>query len=344
MERHRSFWQRDYVGKPLIRVDSYFPLKQQGLPLPGGKFAKDGVYITPEMVDAKIIAEWQGVPISAMSGDLFASVEPLGLCWNEAILGCPIKINVGSVWAAPFLKGWSDLDCLQFDPRNPWLLRLLELTRLLNEKVKGRSFVTQTLLRGPIDMTAAALGYERLCVELYRNPKEVEKLLDICTEVFLETAKAHLSILPPFREGFISGFAIWAPGTTIRGQTDNSVLLPPSVYVRHVLPYDRRILKVFEYPLIHTHQPCMRQVLQALLDIRELKALQMSLDRPNGPPVSEIIPMMRKVLERKSLIVTGVVTRGELELMLRTLDPRGLCLNISLWTEEERTRALCPID
>jgi len=336
LERHKAFWQMDHVDKPLVRLEPYHPLKQQGLPLLGGRFARDDVYVTPEMVDAKVIADWQGVPASRVSGDLFSNVEPLGLCWTEAILGCPIRISVGSVWAAPFLKDWSSLDSLQFDPKNPWLLELLELTRLLVKKVRRRAFVTQTLLRGPIDMAAAAMGYQRLCVEFYRNPREMEKLLDMCTEVFLETAKAHLSILQPFQEGFMSSYAIWTPGTTVRSQTDNSVLLSPSVYARHVLPYDTRILKAFEYPLVHTHQPCMHQILQPLLDVPELKALQMALDRPNGPPVSEMIPMMRKVQEKKPLIVTGAVTKGELKIMLEALNPEGLCLSLSLWKLSNR--------
>lgn len=344
LERHRAFWRRDHVENPLVRRSPYSGLRQQGLPLPSGEFARDGVLVTPDMVDARVIAEWQGAPASPVDGDFFASVAPLGLCWSEAILGCPIRMSVGSVWAAPFLKDWSDLDSLHVDPRNPWLLKLLELTRLLVERTRGWSFVTQTLLRGPIDMAAAALGYQRLCVELYRNPREVEKLLSFCTKSLLEVAKTHVSLLPPFLGGFISGYGIWASGSTIQSQTDNSVLLSPSAYVRHVLPYDRRILKASEYPVVHTHQPCMRQVIQPLLESPDLGALQMSLDRPNGPPVSDLIPLMRSVQERKPLIVSGVVTEDELQLMLEALDPGGLCLSLSIWTEEERTRDLTPTD
>ncbi|MEM3046130.1 MAG: uroporphyrinogen decarboxylase family protein [Candidatus Bathyarchaeia archaeon] len=342
LERHRAFWRMDTVEKPLVRAGRYSRLNQRGFPLLGGGFAKDAVSVTPEMVEPKVIAEWQDVPRRPVRSGLFSSVAPFGLCWNEAILGCPIRMSVGSVWAAAFLKDWSRLDELRFDPRNPWLLRLLELTRLLVKKAGGRVPVTQTLLRGPIDMAAAALGYQRLCVELYRSPREVERLLGICTEIFLETAKAHLSLLPPFREGFISAFGIWAPGRTVLSQTDNSVLLSPSVYAKHVQPYDERIIDAFEYPIVHTHQPCMQQIIQPLLELQGLRALQMSLDRPNGPPVSEMIPMMRRVQERKPLIITGAATREELNLMLEALDPRGLCLSLSLWTEEERAKTLVP--
>lgn len=343
LRRHRAFWERDPVEKPLVKLTSYSPLKPENVPLSDGRFA-DGQILSPQMLDAKVIAEWQSIPTSPVNGDLFAATSPFGLCWTEAILGCPIKVSAGSPWATPFLKDLSRLDSLHFNPKNPWLQTLLELTRLLVEKVKGYAFVTQTLLRGPIDMAAAALGYERLCIEVYRNIHEVERLLSVSTEVFLEIAQAHLSLLPPLQEGFISGYDIWAPGTTIRSQTDNSVLLPPKVYADCVLPFEKRILKAFEYPLMHTHQPCMSHVVEPLLGTPELKALQMSLDRPNGPPVSEILPLMQKILERKPLIVTGAVMKSDLKLMLEALDPKGLCLNLSIWSEKERIRDLCPVD
>ncbi len=344
IKRHKAFWEMDEAEKPLIKLSPYTSLTRQGLPLRGGRFAVDNVRLTPEIVDVKAVAEWQEVPEKPVEGDLFTSVAPFGLCWTEAAVGCPIRMSVGSVWADPFLESLGDVDNLQFNPRNPWLLKLNELTNLLVEKTRGRSYVTQTLLRGPIDMAAAALGYQRLCVELYRNPDEVEKLLSVCTETFIETAKTHLSTIPQCREGFISGYEIWAPGSTVRSQTDNSVLLSPSTYVKHVLPYDRRVLQAFKYPVVHTHQPCMSQVVQPLIEAQELKALQFSLDRPNGPPVSDMIPLMRMVQEEKPLIITGPITENELKLMLQTLSPKGLCLNTSVWTEEEWMKDLSPTE
>ncbi|MEM3028118.1 MAG: uroporphyrinogen decarboxylase family protein [Candidatus Bathyarchaeia archaeon] len=345
LDRHMAFWQRELVNGPLIRLSPYSPLQRESeIPLAGGRVARDGILLTPEAVDAKLIAEWQGLPSHPVQGDLFSSVAPFGLCWNEAILGCPIRISFGSVWAAPFIRDLEDIDRIRFDERNPWLLRLLELTRLLVEKARNRTFVTQTLLRGPVDMAAAAIGYERLCLELYRSPREMERLLSLCTEFFLETAKAHISLLPPLKGGIVSGFDIWAPGTSIRSQTDNSVLLSPSIYERHILPFDRRIIEASEFPIIHTHQPCMRHILPSLLEIPGLKAIQMSLDRPNGPAVSELIPLMREVQEGKALIVTGAITREELKLMLDSLEPESLCLNVSLWSEEERRKALVPLE
>jgi hypothetical protein len=343
LDRHRGFWLRESIDGPLLRLSPYSPLKRESdLPLRGGRVATDGILLTPEAIDAKLIAEWQGIPSSPTDGDLLTSVAPIGLCWNEAILGCPIRVNAGSVWANAFIRDWDDVDRIQFDERNPWLKKLLELTSLLVEKARNRTFVTQTLLRGPVDMAAAALGYQRLCIELYRNPREVDRLLRICTEFFLEIAKAHISLLPPFRGGFVSAFDIWAPGTSIRSQTDNSVLLSPAIYEKHIFPYDRRIIEASDFPIIHTHQPCMRHILRPLLEVPDLKAIQMSLDRPKGPSVWEIVPLMQEVQKKKALIVTGSVSREELKLMLDALEPEGLSLIVSLWSEEERRRALVP--
>jgi hypothetical protein len=56
-------------------------------------------------------------------------------------------------------------------------------------------------------------------------------------------------------------------------------------------------------------------------------AVQVGLDTGSTPhTLHTLMPVFKKILERKPLLVTGPCTREELDEMLEGLSPEGLCL------------------
>jgi len=325
IERHKAFWEMEEVEKPLMRLGRYNPPQKSSPP-------EEAVYITPDEIDAQ---RYVGSgPSSAVSGDFMHGAGPPGFCWTEAIMGCRILISVGSVWSESFLDDWKDLEDIRPSSDNPWLAKLLEITRLLTEKAEGRYLIVQPLLRGPIDMAAAVLGDEQTCFAVYDSPTKFRQLLEICTDTFIEVAKARLSLSPPFYDGYLSGYSIWAPGTVVRTQADNSALLSPSMYKEFLLPCDQRIFDNFDYPLIHLHSGGLH-IVDVLLEAEKLKAIQVSLDYPAGLSATESMPILKRINEQKPLIITGPVTQKELEQLLEKLSPKGLCMLLSVRDESE---------
>jgi hypothetical protein len=325
IERHKAFWEMEEVEKPLMNLGRYSQPTSSSPP-------EEAVYITPGEIDAqRYVGDG---PTSAVSGDFMHGATPPGFCWMEAIMGCRILLNVGSVWSEPFLDDWKDLEDIRPSDDNPWLAKLLEITQLLAEKAKGRYPIVQPLFRGPIDMAAAVLGDEQTCFAVYDSPNEFRRLLEICTDTFIEVAKARLALSPPFYGGYLSGYSIWAPGTEVRTQADNSALISPSMYKKFLLPCDERIFDSFDYPLIHLHSGNLH-VADVLLEAEKLKAIQVSLDYPAGPSFEESFPILKRINERKPLIINGPVTEKELNQLLETLSPRGLCIAVSVREEDE---------
>jgi hypothetical protein len=176
---------------------------------------------------------------------------------------------------------------------------------------------------------AAALGHEAMCTAILEAPEWADAFLEACDRIFLSAAERRLSRTPAFEGGYLSGYGIWAPGSVVRTQVDNATLLSPKVYRDRVLPHDRRVIEAFAFPLIHLHSICLH-IVEDLLQVRALKAIQVSIDYPGGPLAAEVMPIFGRILEEKPLIVTGPVTRPELE-SLRALRPAGrLCLQVQL--------------
>jgi len=329
LERHEAFWKAE--EKVLLkRVSEHRPLGSgggRGIPLANGERSQEGQEITPELIDPQLFYGEGSGPANIVQGDFIAGGGPPGLCWTEAFVGCPVRIVTGGPWAEPIAANWRRPAEVVADER--WLEKLVGFVDLLVERADGRWPVVQPLFRGPIDMMASALGHEEMCLALVAEPEASGAFLDRCADIFLEAANRRLAHTPPFEGGYLSGYGIWAPGTVVRTQIDNAAMLSPEVYRERVLPYDRKVIESFDFPLIHLHSVCMH-VVDALLEVEALKAIQVSVDFPGGPLAEEIMPTLEKVAGKKSLIVTGPVTESELEGLVGLADKGSICISVAL--------------
>lgn len=324
-ERHRKFWHMDPVEQPLLSVGRYGELSERTpFPLADGRLVGEGDLLRPERLAAGPLAGGYSGPLVA--GEFIQGTSPYDLCWTEVIAGCPLRWRAGYVWAEPFL---AEPVALSLAVDDPWLARLLEITRLQVDQAQGQYPVCQPLLRGPVDMAAAALGDEALCLAMVDQPERAKRLLDSCTEIFLSVARAWTAAVPTFVGGSCL-YGIWAPGTTLRTQCDNAALLSPELYREFLVGCDERICARFDYPLMHTHSGFIGMVAPVLLQVRGLRAVQVSLDWPAGPGVAELLPVFQLLNQHLPLIITGGLTQAELDLLLRDLSPRGLCLQVGI--------------
>ncbi|HEX9015959.1 MAG TPA: hypothetical protein VF960_08190 [Chloroflexota bacterium] len=329
LERHRAFWRREKVDRPLVAVKPYAPLAPKYIPLRNVEWGSEDLCLDPTMFDPRTIAnaeQWHNKPGQLLLGDSFSLRQPyVRIPWVEGILGCPIWADreSGSIWSKSYLSN-PGTGGIGFNREHPWLRLLLELTRLLVEEADGSYLVAQTLMRGPIDMVRAVLGDEEMCLAIYDDPDALRQLLSITTDVFIEVAKAQQAIVPRFHGGYASYYGIWAPGTVVRTQCDMSSVLSASTYAELVIPFEERICRQFDHSMIHLHSGYLHTV-DALLEAEFPQVLQIALDTGSTPVTTrDLVPTCRKILERKPLIIEGYMTRSDFEYLLESLPPHGL--------------------
>jgi hypothetical protein len=99
------------------------------------------------------------------------------------------------------------------------------------------------------------------------------------------------------------------------------------MYSEFVLPADRTIMQAFDYSIIDLHSAGTMHICPGLLEVDELTAISVTLDRyENAPSARDLIPTFRAILEKKSLSITGEMTRAELEMLVESLPARGLAI------------------
>lgn len=337
IERHRAFWTRQPVDRPLLRTRPYRWLEPSAsLPLRGGRRTPVEWPAEPGDLDLDaLVAEWRPSD-DLLDGDFLQQVEPFGLCWLEGRAGASVRIAAGTVWAEPPRPGVFRVEDVRarFGENTPWLEALRTYYSKLAAAASGRAIVASTLLRGPLDIAAALVGSTELALLLHDEPGRVGELLDVAAAGFVQTAGFVRELVPPVAGGW-AAFGIWAPGSVVRLQCDYSAMLSLGDYRRWDVPRQRRIAGEFDYSILHLHSGCLH-VLDGLLDMPELAAVEICLDPwPSGPHPGDTIPALARIQAAGKAVVVhgGPVSPDEYERMRESLSPVGLAIDVGIGEE-----------
>lgn len=260
--------------------------------------------------------------------DLFWSATPLeGFPWMEAIIGCPVYASSDTYWTAPHFNNWDKFNKINFSFENKWFQKLLQFRKVLIGHTQGRYPIATSFapVRGPGDMMGAALGQQRLCLELYDNPEKVKKLAAAYTDIWLRVAKAQIDQTPKFHNGYVLAFYnIWTPDICQYMQEDSLAYFSPKLYKGVLLKNHIRIADSFKYPLMHLH-PDSLYCLDELCKVESLKIIEINKDL-FGPDIFQLLPIFKKVQKHKPLFIWGDLTPEEIRELLNSLSPKGLCI------------------
>jgi hypothetical protein len=269
---------------------------------------------TDWLVQAYVKA-FQGRPI--INGDVLEFVQyAFVVPWMEGIVGCKLySLGRGASMVAhpPDIKT-EDLpqhlhEVLAGLDKNVWFKKLGDGMEGVMKGLQGKYPVSQTLLRGPGDMLGALIGYENLVTRMLNSSDKnyLHELLDLCSSIWIETAKLQHERAGKFAGGYCNAFGIWAPGLTARSQEDIASLLSPELYKEFLTPYDVRIANAFEYSSFHMHSGYLASVYDWRNISKEssIKVLQVSLD-PMGPGIDELLETLLVMNSIKPLIIRSM--------------------------------------
>jgi hypothetical protein len=334
--RFRAFWTRAETDRPLIGTTiATFPSmravrRAAGLVEPGDLDVQDNLKELDE--------EWEDR--REVMGDAMFVANPLwAFPWHSAMAGCPIKRDADNLWALPALDDWGQLERLRFDPGNPWFRRQLEFTQALVRHAAGRYPVgAGELMLGPVDLTMTLRGHEQLALDMYDAPEMVDALGQRCVELCAGAARALYAAVPTHLGGRAGTIRyLWAPGEVVETAEDISFMMSPALHRRFVAPLHRAMAQRFPYTLVHLHSAQLHTV-PSLLDIEEVAAIQITPDF--GEDLVPQIPLMAQILERKPLLIHGVMRVDSARTMMRQLPRRGLALLVRCDTRAEAAAVL----
>lgn len=322
IDRHRAFWERTKTDRPMIGATiSTFPSLRSVRKAAGELSPVD---LDLDAVVAELEEDWQ--QWSEVSGDAFWSAFPLwAFPWHSAMSGCAVSRSVDNFWVNPAARASEGSDSIRYNPSDRWLTRLIEMTEALKLRSGGRFPVgVGPLMVGPADIMMEWRGREPLALEMYDDPEKVLSLGRACASLCIEATERLLSVAGSCAGGYCgTSRYLWAPGKMVETSEDITFMLSPETHRRFVVPLHEQIGREFPYTVIHLHSKQLHTV-PNLLELPEIGAIEITPDF--GEDMRPYVPVMAKILERKSLILHGVMTVDSVKEMARVLPSRGFAM------------------
>lgn len=336
--RYEAFWKRDDAKRPLVGFSlvGWFPFQE----FKACAAWKDIDYLTPEMVNpedfladhVRICREGEMLDDDVIRG---ACPSQAAVPWIPGIVGADIRILPDNSMGEENPREWEEVLAVRLDRDNPWYRKYMEFADALVRVADGRFPVSHSPEVGPTDLHAILRGHTESILDLMVDPEQSSELLWNLGHIFRDVTDDIWKRLPRFYGGYFDAqYSLWAPGSIVRMQEDATAVYSPELYRKFVQPVDRMIAAQYENPLIHLHSTSMF-LLDAFLEIEDIKCYEINQDAI-GPPVSEMVPYFQRVQQnRRPLFVRGSFTPDEMRLLMDSLEPRGLFLNVMVNSLEE---------
>jgi hypothetical protein len=319
----RVFWDKHPDGRPpvgVVNTDIYLPIKYLRRPITHDPVPPDDV--VPELVMTDYEFAFAQRPVN--NDDWIPFTAPWrAIPWLEAWCGCPVRVSAGSLAPEPIYDSGEALRAGTIPADDRWFHCLEQQTRKLAATAPPDAWISPTILRGPSDVLAALRGQVDFFCDLYDAPEIIKETTRRVQRLLLRALDQHFGIVKPKLGGYGHIFGYWAPGPTIAIQEDVLGQCRPSVYREHFLELSAEVVShLGAYVVFHLHSTGFQHY-RHVLEIPGLGGVQMTIEA-NGPPLMDLLPVFREVMERSRLLLFVDHRFDELSAVLRRLPREGL--------------------
>ncbi|MCH5307732.1 MAG: homocysteine S-methyltransferase family protein [Prevotella sp.] len=255
-----------------------------------------------------------------------------------AILGGVFEGGEDTIWIHPNPNYTDDI---KFDPNHPNYLLHKELLKACKEKAQGHYYVGMPDLMEGMDVLAALKGTDKVLLDTVMQPEVLEHQMQQINDIYFQVFDELYDIIREGDEMAFCYFSSWAPGKMTKLQSDISTMISVDDYRRFVQPFIRQQCQKIDYTLYHLDGVGAMHHLDALLEIKELNAIQWTpgVGEPQGGS-PKWYDLYKKILAGGKSIMACWVTLDELRPLLDNIGGDGIHLEMDFHNEQEVEQAL----
>lgn len=186
-----------------------------------------------------------------------------------AMLGARLEGGEDTIWIRE--DGPLKLD---LDESDPWFRLHLDLLKACKTKAAGKYFVGCPDLVEGLDVLASIRGTQDVLMDMIIDPEGLEEQLQRVNDIYFEVFDRIYEIIREGNEMAFCYFSLWGPGKVSKLQSDISTMIAEEDFRRFVLPFTREQCQKIDYTLYHLDGVDAIRHLDAILEIKELNAVQ----------------------------------------------------------------------
>ncbi len=276
---------------------------------------------------------------SSMKADILPVANAhLGPGSLAAILGGVFEGGEDTIWIHPNPNFTDDIT---FDANNPnWLLHK-ELLKACKAKANGNYYVGMPDLMEGLDVLAALKGTDMVLLDTVMQPEVLEQQMQQINDIYFRVFDELYDIIREGDEMAFCYFSAWAPGRMTKLQSDISTMISQDDFRRFVQPFIREQCQKIDYTLYHLDGVGAMHHLPALLEIKELNAIQWTpgVGEPQGGS-AKWYDLYKQILAAGKSIMACWVTLDELRPLLDNIGGDGVHLEMDFHNEKEVEEAM----
>ena len=286
--------------------------------------------------------DWYVAHSSLMADMLPVANTQLGPGSLAAILGGVFEGGEDTIWIHPDPNYSDDI---KFNPNHPnWLLHK-DLLRACKQKAQGHYYVGMPDLMEGLDVLAAIKGTDKVLLDTVMQPEVLEHQMQQINDIYFRVFDELYDIIREGDEMAFCYFSSWAPGKMSKLQSDISTMISVDDYRRFVQPFIREQCQKIDYTLYHLDGVGAMHHLDALLEIKELNAIQWTpgVGEPQGGS-PKWYDLYRKIIAGGKSIMACWVTLDELRPLLDNIGGEGVHIEMDFHNEREVEQAMKIVD
>jgi hypothetical protein len=204
------------------------------------------------------------------------------------------------------------------------------------KKAGGNYFVGMPDLAEGLDTLATLRGTDAVLLDMAMEPELVEHQLAQINEIYFKVFDELYDIIREGDEMAFCYFSIWGPGKVSKLQSDISIMFSEDMFRTFVAPYIAEQCRKIDYTLYHLDGVGAIRHLDALLEIKELRAIQWTpgVGQPQGGDPAWY-DLYRKILAGGKSVMACWVTIEEIKPLLDAVGQAGLSLLVDFKSEKE---------
>ncbi len=286
--------------------------------------------------------DWYVAHSCLMADMLPVANTQLGPGSLAAILGGVFEGGEDTIWIHPDPHYTDDI---VFEPNHPNYQLHKQLLQACKRKAQGHYYVGMPDLMEGLDVLAAIKGTDKVLLDTVMQPEVLEHQMQQINDIYFHVFNELYDIIREGDEMAFCYFSSWAPSKMSKLQSDISTMISVDDYRRFVQPFIREQCQKIDYTLYHLDGVGAMHHLDALLEIKELNAVQWTpgVGEPQGGS-SKWYDLYRKILAGGKSVMACWVTLDELRPLLDSIGGDGVHIEMDFHNEHEVEQAMKIVD
>jgi hypothetical protein len=319
-KRYEAFWERSYIGRPLVTIT--LPPKSPVV-FPEKNYPNE----ESRWLDIEYRAEMLDLEVSSrryLADSLPIAFPNLGPEIYSVWCGCDLKYSETTTWSEPCVFNWEkEGDKARFNENHPLFKVMVDFTKALLERGKGKFIVGLTDFHPGGDHLAALRDPANLAMDMIENPQWVKKALADSTPEYFKCYDIFYHMLREADMPITSWLNLIYEGRYYIPSNDFSCMISPAMFQEFFLPGIKKECQFLDKSIYHLDGPGALQHLDVLLEIDDLDAVQW-VPGAGNEGFEKWIPVYQKIQKANKGMQILNLGVGDLDLLFDNLKPDGL--------------------